>query len=105
MAMLAPEHIEKLIILNIPHYRRSPEDPISIWRRRFGDDFYIVNFQDSDEADRVFAEDTAHFFDVTMRRNKVSRERFDKLPAERRVVSLLNALARNSKAASATDGG
>ena len=97
MAMLAPEHIEKLIILNIPHYRRSPEDPISIWRRRFGDDFYIVNFQDSDEADRVFAEDTAHFFDVTMRRNKVSRERFDKLPAERRVVSLLNALAKEQQ--------
>jgi len=92
MAMLAPDRIEKLIILNIPHYPRPPEDPISIWRRRFGKDFYIVNFQDSDEADRVFAEDTAHFFDVTMRRNQISRERFDKLPPERKVVSLLNAL-------------
>lgn len=94
MAMLAPERIEKLIILNIPHYPRPPEDPISIWRRRFGDDFYIVNFQDSDEADHVFAEDTVHFFDVTMRRNNISRERFDILPAERRVVSLLNALKK-----------
>lgn len=94
MAMLAPERIEKLIVLNIPHYPRAPEDPVSIWRRRFGNDFYIVNFQDSDEADRVFAEDTTHFFDVTMRRNHISRERFDKLPAERKVVSLLNALAK-----------
>jgi pimeloyl-ACP methyl ester carboxylesterase len=97
MAMLAPERIEKLIILNIPHYPRSPVDPIEIWRRRFGDDFYIVNFQDSDEADRVFAQDTAHFFDVTMRRKQLSRELFDKLPAERKVVSLLNALAREKQ--------
>lgn len=97
MAMLAPERIEKLIILNIPHYPRSPVDPIEIWRRRFGDDFYIVNFQDSNEADRVFAQDTAHFFDVTMRRKQLSRELFDKLPAERKVVSLLNALAREKQ--------
>lgn len=97
MAMLAPECIEKLIILNIPHYPRSPASPISIWRRRFGDDFYIVNFNDSDEADRVFASDTAHFFDVTMRRNQISRERFDELPPERKVVSLLNALKKEKQ--------
>ena len=94
MAMLAPGRIEKLIILNIPHYPRSPVSPIDIWRRRFGDDFYIVNFNDSDEADRVFASDTAHFFDVTMRRNQISRARFNKLPADRRVVSLLHALKK-----------
>lgn len=97
MAMLAPERIDKLIILNIPHYPRPPVDPISIWRRRFGDDFYIVNFQDSDEADHVFARDTAHFFDVTMRRNQVSREFFDKLPPERKVVSLLKSLERKTQ--------
>lgn len=94
MAMLAPERIEKLIILNIPHYPRSPADPIAIWRQRFGNDFYIVNFQDSDEADRVFAADTEHFFDVMMRRNIISRQKFDTLPAERKVVSLLRSLAR-----------
>ncbi len=97
MAMLAPERIEKLIILNIPHYPRSPEDPITIWRRRFGADFYIVNFQDADEADRVFATDTRHFFDVVMRRNQISRELFDQLPAERKVISLLKALAKETQ--------
>jgi len=97
MAMLSPERIEKLIILNIPHYPRSPASPISIWRRRFGDDFYIVNFHDSDEADRVFANDTAHFFDVTMRRDQISRERFDALPPGRKVVSLLNALKKEKQ--------
>ncbi len=97
MAMLAPQRIERLIILNIPHYPRPPEDPISIWRRRFGKDFYIVNFQDSDEADRVFAQDTARFFDVTMRRKQISRAIFNRLPAERKVVSLLKALGKETQ--------
>jgi len=96
MAVFSPERIEKLIILNIPHYPRPPADPIAIWRRRFGDDFYIVNFQDSDEADRTFAEDTKHFFDVLMRRNIVTRKIYDRLPDERKVVSLLRAVRRET---------
>ena len=96
MAMLAPARIEKLLILNIPHYPRPVVDPVSIWRQRFGDDFYIVDFQDSDEADRVFARDPAHFFDVTMRRNTISREHFDRLPDEKKVVSLVHALSKET---------
>ncbi|MDH3304347.1 MAG: alpha/beta hydrolase [Gammaproteobacteria bacterium] len=97
MAMLAPERIDKLVILNIPHYPRPSQDPVSIWRRRFGEDFYIVNFQDSHESDRVFAADTAHFFDVTMRRNQVPRAVFDRLPPERKVISLLKPLSRKAQ--------
>ncbi len=89
MAMLAPERIEKLVILNIPHYPRPPIDPIAIFRERFGNDFYIVNFQDSDEADRVFAADPGHFINRMMRENLITRERFEKLPPEYQVVSLL----------------
>ncbi|MDH3265745.1 MAG: alpha/beta hydrolase [Gammaproteobacteria bacterium] len=92
MAILAPERIEKLIVLNIPYFRRPPIDPITMMRERYGDDFYIVNFQDSDEADRVFAEDPAHFFDVVMRHQQISRQRFDSLPAERKVVNFIRSL-------------
>lgn len=92
MAMLAPQRIEKLVILNIPHVRRPPADPIAIWRQRFGDDFYIVNFQDSDLAERRFAQDTGRFFDVVMRHDGVPRKIFDALPAERKVVSILRSL-------------
>ena len=98
MATLAPDRIEKLIILNIPYFRRPLIDPITMMRERYGDDFYIVNFQDSDEADRVFAEDPAHFFDVVMRHQQISRQRFNSLPAERKVVNFIRSLkqARHS---------
>ena len=89
MAMLAPERIEKLVILNIPHYPRPPVDPIGIMRERLGNNFYIVNFQDSDEADRVFGADPRHFIDRMMRKNVITREQFDKLPPEYQVISLL----------------
>ncbi len=89
MAMLAPMRIDKLIILNIPHYLRPPVDPIAIMRERFGDDFYIVNFQDSDEADRVFSADTRHFINRMMRKNQITREQFEQLPPQHQVVSLL----------------
>jgi pimeloyl-ACP methyl ester carboxylesterase len=95
MAVRAPARIERQVILNIPHFPRLPVDPIEVMRQRFGDDFYIVNFQDSDEADRAFASDPVHFFDVMMRRGQISRKQFEQLPAERRVLSLLALMARS----------
>ena len=95
MSLLYPERMARQAILNIPFWPRPPIDPIALFRQRFGDDFYIVNFQDSDEADRTFASDPAHFFDVLMRKNQVSRREFEQLPAERRVLSLLQTFARS----------
>jgi len=92
MAMLAPKRIERLVILNIPHFPRSPVEPIGMIRNLLGDDFYIVNFQDSDEADRVFDSDPQHFISRMMRRNQITREEFDKLPRARQVISLLRAV-------------
>ncbi len=94
MSLLCPERMERQAILNIPFWPRPPLDPIELFRQRFGDNFYIVNFQDSDEADRTFASDPRHFFDMLMRKNQVSRSDFEKLPPERRVVSLLQTFAR-----------
>jgi pimeloyl-ACP methyl ester carboxylesterase len=94
MAMLAPSRIDQLIILNIPHMPRPPVDPIEIMRSKFGDDFYIVNFQDSNEADAAFSADPQHFFDVLMRKNQITRALFDQLPPQMKVLSLLQTMAR-----------
>ena len=94
MALLQPERIERMAVLNIPFWPRTPADPIELARQRLGDDFYIVNFQDSDEADKAFAADPGHFFDMLMRKNQVSRAEFEKLPPEKRVLSLLQTIAR-----------
>ena len=95
MCLLCPERIEKQAILNIPFWPRPPSEPIELARQRLGDDFYIVNFQNSDEADRTFAKDPGHFFDMLMRKNQLSRAQFETLPPEKRVLSLLATIARN----------
>ena len=42
-------HIDRVagvIGVNTPHYGRLPADPIELFRKRFGDSMYIVQFQD-----------------------------------------------------------
>ena len=95
MSLLCPERMDRQAILNIPFWPRPPIDPIALFRQQLGDDFYIVNFQESDEADRAFASDPAHFFDMLMRKNQVSRREFDTLPPDRRSISLLEIFARS----------
>lgn len=84
-----------MVILNIPHIPRAPIDPIELFRKRLGDDFYIVNFQDSDEADRAFANDPVHFFDMLMRKNQVTRAEFDLLPPPMKTFSMLKGIRRS----------
>lgn len=95
MAMKRPKRIDRLIILNIPHYPRGPIDPIEIMRQRLGNDFYIVNFQDSDEADRLFESDTRHFFEMMMRKKQISREQFEQLPPTMKSLSLIKIFQRS----------
>lgn len=94
MSLLSPERIESQVILNIPFHARPPVEPIQLMRERLGNDFYIVNFQDSDQADRTFAADPVHFFNVMMRKRQVTREQFDQLPPGKKVLNLLATMAR-----------
>ena len=94
MALLVPERMSGLIALNIPFFARPPVDPIAYMRSELGKDFYIVNFQDSDLADRLCADNPGRVFDVMMRRNQITRAQFDQLPPGMRQYSLLAALAR-----------
>lgn len=94
MALLEPDRMAGIINLNIPFMPRPPVDPITLMRDFLGDDFYIVNFQDTNEADIKCKADPGHVFDVMMRKNRVTRAQFDSLPKEKKSFSLLAALSR-----------
>lgn len=96
MALLEPARMAGLINLNIPFIPRSNVDPITLMRQYLGDDFYIVNFQDSNEADLLCKADPGHVFDVLMRRNQITRAEFDMLPKSKKAFSLLDALRRSN---------
>lgn len=94
MSLVCPELIERQVILNIPFYARPSADPVASMREKLGNDFYIVNFQDSDEADHAFAANPAHFFSMMMRKGQITREQYDQLPPDRKIVNLLATMAR-----------
>jgi pimeloyl-ACP methyl ester carboxylesterase len=66
--MRYPDRTAGVIGLNTPHAARAPVDPIAIYRKRFGDSMYIVQFQDSQAPDGVFASRVEATFDALMRK-------------------------------------
>ena len=68
MPLLHPDRVAGVVGINTPHLPRAPADPIAIYRKRFGDDMYVVQFQDSQAPDRIFAEDVGRTFEVFMRK-------------------------------------
>ncbi|MBV8661596.1 MAG: alpha/beta hydrolase [Hyphomicrobiales bacterium] len=67
MPLRYPDRVAGVVALNTPHLPRAPADPIAILRKRYGERMYIVQFQDSDAADRLFAEHTDRLFEAFLR--------------------------------------
>ena len=84
MPMRHPSRVAGVIGVNTPHNARAPIDPIQIYRKRFGDSMYIVQFQDPGrEPDRIFADNVEKFIDFFMRGPAPGRvPRPDAAPAE-----------------------
>ncbi len=97
MALLAPERMSGIINLNIPFMARPPINPVTLMRWKFGKDFYIVNFQDSDQADKQFDKNPARFIDFIMRKRKRPRRQAEKgRNPKRKAFSLLEMLAADN---------
>ena len=97
MALLKPERMRGLITLNIPFAPRRAVDPMVMARRVLGDDFYIVNFQDSDEADRAFEANPERFLAAMYRRLPATREAFNRLkPEQRQAFSMLREMRKDT---------
>jgi pimeloyl-ACP methyl ester carboxylesterase len=55
--------------VNTPHWDRAPIDPIELFRKRFGEQMYIVQFQaPAREPDRIFGSRVEQTFDAFMRK-------------------------------------
>ncbi len=76
-------HIDRVagvVGINTPHTNRAPADPIELLRKRFGEQMYIVQFQDpSHSADKIFNGRVEQTFDAFMRK---PAPRSDTAPAE-----------------------
>lgn len=63
------DRVAGVVGVNTPHTDRAPVDPLQIYRKRFGETMYIVQFQDpAREPDRIFGENVDKAFDFFMRK-------------------------------------
>ncbi len=69
MPLRHPSRVAGVIGVNTPHTPRAPIDPIQIFRKRFGERMYIVQFQNQGrEADAIFESHVEQTFDCFMRK-------------------------------------
>ena len=69
MALRHPDRVAGVVGVNTPHMPRAPIDPIALFRQRFGDSMYILQFQDpAREPDRIFGSRVEQVFDAFMRK-------------------------------------
>ncbi|MGN6311825.1 MAG: alpha/beta fold hydrolase [Xanthobacteraceae bacterium] len=83
MPLRHPSRVAGVVGVNTPHTDRAPADPISLYRKRFGDSMYIVQFQDpARHPDRIFGSKVAETFDFFMRKPMPRKEPRGDKPAE-----------------------
>ncbi len=67
MGQLHPERVAGVIGLCTPLHPRPPVEPIRILKKRFGEQHYIVAFQEPDWPEALFATDPDRFFRLMFR--------------------------------------
>ncbi|MCF3124477.1 alpha/beta hydrolase [Streptomyces arenae] len=68
MALAHPERVRAVAGMSVPVTPRAPAPPLPILRKRFGDDFYIVWFQEPGVAEAALSRD--------VRRTLITREMY-----------------------------
>jgi len=92
MALRHPDRVAGVIGVNTPFMARSPVDPILAMRAVFGEDMYIVWFQQPGQADAVLGADPERTMRFFMRKPLETLEDYMKRPAEERTLALAEAL-------------
>jgi pimeloyl-ACP methyl ester carboxylesterase len=92
MPLRHPDRVAGVIGVNTPFLPRGPVDPIAGMRAVFGEDMYIVWFQQPDAADAALGADAERSIRFFMRKPGESLETYMKRPPEERTLALGEAL-------------
>lgn len=87
-ALRHPERCTGVIGVNTPFLPRGPIDPIVGMRAMFGEDMYIVWFQQPGVADAALAADPERTMRYFMRKPQMTLTEYAELPAEQRRLAL-----------------
>ncbi len=81
-ALLRPDRFHAVIAMSVPYQGRAQSEPVATMRENFGDDFYIVRFQEPGVADAEMAADVrATMRNVLLGASALQSADGDELPA------------------------
>ncbi|MGN6515157.1 MAG: alpha/beta fold hydrolase [Rhizomicrobium sp.] len=92
MPLYHPKRVSGVIGVNTPFLPRPPIDPIMGMRALYGENMYIVYFQQPGVADALLAKDVGKTFRFFMRKTGMTAKEYEKLPKEQRNLELVHAL-------------
>jgi pimeloyl-ACP methyl ester carboxylesterase len=92
MPLRHPNRVAGVIGVNTPFMPRSPIDPIAAMKAVYGEEMYIVWFQQPGQADAVLDADPERTIRFFMRKPLESLEDYMQRPAEERTLALAKAL-------------
>ncbi len=95
MPLWHPKRVAGIIGVNTPFLPRPPVDPIQAMRHAYGDNMYIVFFQQPGVADAILAKDVARSFRFFMRKSGIRAVDYAKLPKQARNLELVRALGED----------
>ncbi len=99
MPLRHPDRVAGVVGINTPHTNRAPIDPLQIYRKRFGERMYIVQFQDpAREPDRIFAADVRRTFEFLMRKPPQRASGFDAFSGNDEPTAGIGAAAKTNLA-------
>lgn len=92
IARLHPERVAGVIGVNTPHTARAPMDPIELMKAAFGENMYIVRFQQPGVVDAILAERPGDFLRMLYTDSGMTAEQFAELPDDQKNFDLVSAL-------------
>ena len=83
-ARMIADRIQRIVSICTPHVKHAPVDPLKIFRKRFGEDHYFIEFNNRPEGiENLFARDPDAFFRLMFRttpRGKEMDKKFTYIP-------------------------
>lgn len=93
MPLFHPQRVRGLVGINTPFIPRHPRNSLlDAYRRKFGENMYILQFQEPGVADQALARDAKATLQFFMRKSQFTAAEFEQAPPHVRELNFLHAL-------------
>jgi pimeloyl-ACP methyl ester carboxylesterase len=95
MPLLHPSRVAGVVGVNTPYFPRAPVPPLTLFRGAFGENYYVVHFQQPGVADAGLARDPRRAFTKLMRRGVPPEQVMEAMARIGRMLNMVEMVERD----------